>query len=170
MTAFSLPQEAHQALILVQGYSFDLSGRPANDWLDDWLRTARPAWVRDGVIEALYEGRYKAVSVRQILQLWNRRGEPVRHFNREFVRIACRQFDEIQLVTLPSEAPARGNQPIEPLSPQPNPKAEVSAGSASYRPIYSLHRPIQPFKPELTPVSASLWTARRTKMRALAAR
>lgn len=182
MTAFSLSQEARQALVLMQGYSFDLSGRPADDWLDDWLQTARPTWVRDGVIEALYEGRYKAVSVQQILQLWRRRGEPVRHFNREFLRVACRQFDEIPLVTLPSETQtvmrqAGISQPIQPLSPLPDLQSDDATPAKSragyrpdYRPVYSVHRPIQPFRPEPTPLSASMWTVRRTKLRSLAIR
>lgn len=48
-----------------------------------------PDWVRLAVIEAIYQGRYKLVSVEYILQLWQRRGKPICHFNREFEAIVA---------------------------------------------------------------------------------
>ena len=39
------------------------------------------------MIEALYQGRYKAISVEQILSIWRRRGKILSHFNREFEAI-----------------------------------------------------------------------------------
>lgn len=49
-----------------------------------WTRHYSPDWVRLAVVEALYQGRYKLVSVQQILDLWGRRGKTLAHFNREF--------------------------------------------------------------------------------------
>ncbi|MGA1409905.1 MAG: hypothetical protein ACO37W_09240 [Prochlorotrichaceae cyanobacterium] len=46
-----------------------------------------PSWIRIAVIEALYQGRYKVVSVQQILDIWQRRGRILSHFNREFEAI-----------------------------------------------------------------------------------
>lgn len=46
-----------------------------------------PDWVRLAMVEALYQGRYKVVSVKQILDIWQRRGKVVSHFNREFEAI-----------------------------------------------------------------------------------
>ncbi|MGA1263548.1 MAG: hypothetical protein ACO331_06525 [Prochlorothrix sp.] len=45
------------------------------------------AWIRLAVIEALYQGRYKPVSVSQILAIWQRRNKPLCHFGREFESI-----------------------------------------------------------------------------------
>lgn len=72
---------------LVIRYGFDLNGYPLDRWIDQWLAQYPPAWLYSAVIEALYQGRYKAISVWQILDLWRRRGRPVQHFNRDFERI-----------------------------------------------------------------------------------
>lgn len=91
MIVSSMAQEAQQALKLIQGYSFELGWYSAESQVMEWLQSYRATWIRDAVIEALYQGRYKAVSVRQILALWGRRGHPVRHYNREFESIVGRQ-------------------------------------------------------------------------------
>jgi hypothetical protein len=72
---------------LLTRYSFDLQAYPLDRWIDQWLRHYSPEWVISAIIEALYQGRYKAVSVWQILGLWRRRGKPLRHFSRDFERI-----------------------------------------------------------------------------------
>ena len=41
-------------------------------------------WIGMAVLEALYQGRYKVVSVGQILAIWQRRGKVLCHFNWEF--------------------------------------------------------------------------------------
>ena len=76
------------AIALLQNYSFDLGGYTIRDLNRAWSRF-RPEWVRQAVIEALFQGRYKAVSVDQILQLWERKGEPNYRYNREFERLVC---------------------------------------------------------------------------------
>jgi hypothetical protein len=72
---------------LLTRYSFDLEAYPLNHWIDHWLVQYPLEWLPKAVIEALYQGRYKAVSVWQILDLWRRRGKPLHHFSREFERI-----------------------------------------------------------------------------------
>ncbi len=76
------------AIALLQHYSFDLGGYTIADLNRAWSKF-RPEWVRQAVIEALFQGRYKAVSVDQILQLWERKGEPNYRYNREFERLVC---------------------------------------------------------------------------------
>jgi len=76
------------AIALLQHYSFDLGGYTINDLTREWHKF-KPEWVRQAVIEALFQGRYKAVSVSQILQLWERKGEPNCRYNREFERLVC---------------------------------------------------------------------------------
>ena len=44
------------------------------------------------VIESLYRGRYKAISVEQILTIWLRRGQPFHRFNGEFERLISRKL------------------------------------------------------------------------------
>jgi hypothetical protein len=76
------------AIALLQHYSFDLGGYTINDLTREWNKF-KPEWVRQAVIEALFQGRYKAVSVSQILQVWERKGEPNCRYNREFERLVC---------------------------------------------------------------------------------
>ncbi|TYQ31707.1 hypothetical protein [Pseudanabaena sp. UWO310] len=76
------------AIALLQHYSFDLGGYTINDLTRAW-GNFRPEWVRQAVIESLFQGRYKAVSVNQILHLWERKGEPNCRYNREFERLVC---------------------------------------------------------------------------------
>lgn len=72
---------------LMARYSFDVGPYALNQWIDQWLIQYPALWLRSAVVEALYQGRYKAVSVWQILDLWQRRGQPLQHFNREFERM-----------------------------------------------------------------------------------
>lgn len=102
---FSTSIEAQQAAALLEGYRFEMGNHDARQWVALWLEFYRPVWIRDAVVEALYQGRYKSRSVRQILELWERRGQPIRHATHEFEAAVCREFGEIKLVTtLPQPA------------------------------------------------------------------
>lgn len=74
---------------LLSHYSFDRAGQTVGQLVATWLQQYPAAWLRAATIEALYQGRYKAVSVSQILSIWERRGQPLCHFNWEFERIVC---------------------------------------------------------------------------------
>ncbi len=76
------------AIALLQHYSFDLGGYTIKDLTRAWANF-KSEWVRQAVIESLFQGRYKAVSVNQILHLWERKGEPNCRYNREFERLVC---------------------------------------------------------------------------------
>ena len=76
------------AIALLQHYSFDLGGFAIADLTRAWSKF-KPEWVRQAVIESLFQGRYKAVSVNQILHLWERKGEPNCRYNHEFERLIC---------------------------------------------------------------------------------
>ncbi|MEB3164445.1 MAG: hypothetical protein VKK80_14540 [Prochlorothrix sp.] len=64
-----------------------LSEETAWDYILDLAVDYPAAWIRLAVIEALYQGRYKTVSVSQILAIWQRRNKPLCHFGREFESI-----------------------------------------------------------------------------------
>ncbi len=74
---------------LLLHYIFDLGGYSARELVAHWIAHYPANWVRLAVIEALYQGRYKAISVQQILGLWQRRGQVRQHFNCEFERLVC---------------------------------------------------------------------------------
>ncbi|MEO1126595.1 MAG: hypothetical protein AAFX95_21355 [Cyanobacteria bacterium J06639_16] len=93
MTPVTLDPNLEQAIALLEHYSFDLSGFSATSLVYSWQQHATSTWIRDAVIEALYQGRYKAVSVGQVLLMWSRRGQPLRHFTIDFNRMVCSPLD-----------------------------------------------------------------------------
>ncbi len=89
---FAAPAEL--AAKLLTHYSFDLNGFNVGELISCWQSEYPIHWLHLAVIEALYQGRYKAISVQQILTSWRRRGETTYHFNMEFERMICNKFPE----------------------------------------------------------------------------
>ena len=81
-----------QAIALIKSYSFDTNGTTAEKLVQKWLNNYQGNWVRLATIEALYLGRYKTVSIEQIMEVWLRIGTPNIHFKGEFERLICRQL------------------------------------------------------------------------------
>lgn len=77
---------------LLHHYSFDMGNESIDGVLTEWLQHHSADWVRLAIVEALHQGRYKAVSVEQILSLWQRRGQPMPRFNQEFERLVCQNL------------------------------------------------------------------------------
>ncbi|MFQ3679892.1 MAG: hypothetical protein SNJ60_05230 [Pseudanabaenaceae cyanobacterium] len=75
-------------LRLLNHYSFDM-GPFSPEKLGQRWQHLPAAWPRLAAIEALYQGRYKAVSVDRLLQAWQQRGTANVHFNRDFERLIC---------------------------------------------------------------------------------
>ncbi|MDY6901827.1 MAG: hypothetical protein SWZ49_27685 [Cyanobacteriota bacterium] len=82
------------AVSLLTHYSFDLGGYNASELVKRWENQYPSNWVHLAIIEALYQGRYKAVSAQQILTLWLKRNHPSYHFNMEFERLICNKLPE----------------------------------------------------------------------------
>ncbi|PSB09366.1 hypothetical protein C7B62_13395 [Pleurocapsa sp. CCALA 161] len=81
-----------QARSLIDSYAFDLGRDHAEKLLEYWLDMYHANWIRLATIEALYLGRYKAISIEQILNVWLRIGTPNPHFTYEFERLICRKL------------------------------------------------------------------------------
>ncbi|MFN6486471.1 MULTISPECIES: hypothetical protein [unclassified Nostoc] len=105
---------ANLAIALLINYSFDLSGYSANELVERWQTQYPLNWLHLAVIEALYQGRYKAVSVQQILVFWQRRDQATYHFNMEFERMVCSKFPQ-NLTSSPAPAlpPAKKSPIVE---------------------------------------------------------
>lgn len=112
--------DIEQASLLLQEYSFDLGGYSPTDLLALWQAhlEADASWIRAAVVEALYQGRYKAFSVEQILRMWKRRGAPIRHFNHDFERMVLGPIDP----TLQGYVPSPGPWHSTPSAPSPAPE------------------------------------------------
>ncbi|MGM3304714.1 hypothetical protein ACSQ6I_01770 [Anabaena sp. WFMT] len=100
---------------LLVHYSFDLNGYSASELINRWRSDYPLNWLHIAVIEALYQGRYKAISVQQILNFWLRRGQVIYHFNMEFERLICSKFPEkLTKISPPVLPPIPSPVPIEP--------------------------------------------------------
>jgi hypothetical protein len=99
-------------IVLLQYYNFDTGNYSFDDLAKLW-REYDPVWVRLAIIESLFRGRYKAVSVDQILEFWQRRGEPCCRFSREFERLICGDI-VFPLPSLPRKVTYTSYKPSEP--------------------------------------------------------
>jgi hypothetical protein len=133
-------RDAASVIDLLTRYSFDLSGYTVDRLAEYWLQRYPSDWIRLAVVEALYQGRYKVISVEQILNLWRRRGKPLYHFNPDFERIITPRFVrgrsvQPELVVLPPEempiveleVPLPAPQP--PIAPIESPQSARPAGA-----------------------------------------
>ncbi|MDY7015202.1 MAG: hypothetical protein SVX43_16715 [Cyanobacteriota bacterium] len=166
----------NQTAALILYYGFETGEATAVVLVADWLDRYQPIWVRLAVIEALYQGRYKAVSIEQILSFWVRRGQPTYHFNHEFERLVCRkiplfptgeeQREQIRrvLAAAASQTAAeldeetftsrdvladflQAEKPVREMSISELSDGEKSAIATEPKPFKSHHRPIHKFTP-----------------------
>jgi hypothetical protein len=108
---------ADLAATLLAHYSLDLNGYSISELIYQWQTDYPVNWLHLAVIEALYQGRYKAISVQQILSFWQRRGQVIYHFNMEFERLICSQFPESLTATAaPILSSAQKHSTIEQLT------------------------------------------------------
>ncbi len=130
MTESTQDSATAYATTLLLYYSFELiRGYTADELVAHWLRNFGASWVRLAVIEALYQGRYKAISVEQILNFWSRRGQALYHFNHDFERLVCRNF------------PQNLTEAVEPLpatlASNAEPSLERVKAKEAMNPVYS---------------------------------
>lgn len=118
------------ALALLSHYGFELRGYTVEELVNLWIENYPANWVRLAVIEALYQGRYKAISVEQILAVWLRRGQPIYRFNHEFERMVCRKFP--QNLTAPVDSTST-TESLELSLQWFDNVAETSVGTSSYK-------------------------------------
>jgi hypothetical protein len=163
-----MSQEA-SAMALLNYYSFDLNTGTSEQLVSQWSYHYSGRWIRSAVIEALYQGRYKAVSVEQILAFWDRRSQPLCHFNHEFERMICGHFIHNRGAKispsaeagwiLPTDAEGSSSQLTQPLFPQvleakrqiEIPKMDIGSAISGDLPVLNPVSPsltsLQPFQP-----------------------
>ena len=110
--------------VLIENYGFELDGETPQTIAVRWLEEYEASWVRLALIEALYLGRYKAISVEQILNLWSRRGQPKFHFTHEFEQLICRRLPKsLRDFSLSVKERGKISSPVS-KSPKPEPEPE----------------------------------------------
>lgn len=95
---------------LLDSYSFDTNQCNIECLIYEWLKDYKIEWVYLATIEALFLGRYKVVSIKQILTIWGRLGSPKTHFSGDFERFIGRD--------LPKHSAAKSIADIDELEPQ----------------------------------------------------
>lgn len=86
-----------QIATILNQYRFEMRGYKAQELIERWLPIYSLNWIRMAILEALYQGRYKVISVEEILKIWHRRGHPTFHFTGEFERLVCKNLPDSQL-------------------------------------------------------------------------
>ncbi len=85
---------------LIVRYGFDLGGQSAAAVVRAWSCKYDPSFLSLAVIESLHLGRYKVVSIEQVLNGWQRRGQATPHFSPEFAKmISGAEYPAISVIT-----------------------------------------------------------------------
>jgi len=77
--------QAH-LLKTLESFGFEGLDESSPALLEGWLQGYPESWPAMAVVEAVYQGLYKLVSVEQIIRCWQRRGEPRINFDPTFER------------------------------------------------------------------------------------
>ena len=136
---------------LLDRYGFERGAFSAEQLIGYWLRSYPAEWIRSAVLEALYQGRYKSVSVGQILAIWKRRGQPLYHYSFEFERMICGTLARIPTVESPPAAQTVPPGAVED-SPPPiaiDPPQDHSAPQADEIPAASISEDIPSSEPAM---------------------
>lgn len=145
-------QITNEAASLLGYYHFELDRYTIHQLVDHWGQQFPVHWVRLAIIEALYQGRYKSISVEQILNLWRRRGQPRHHFNHEFERIVCNKLPQIPNLHRPSLNTVAADSNSSQGHPSQSLSEPIALRSPSWHPGLSLP------SPELVSLRAALNT------------
>ncbi|MGD1715388.1 hypothetical protein [Dapis sp. BLCC M172] len=119
---------------LLTKYDFDLGGETSEQLIARWENNYQVEWLSLAVIEALYLGRYKAISVQQILTLWERRGQPIYHFNSEFQNIITRNVLTNLTIQIDTQSLQTQNNPSFLEQKPPENSKFVSSSSNPFKP------------------------------------
>lgn len=150
--------QIRQTVILIKYYNFDLNGYDLKSWLSKWCKIYTSQWLNYAVMEAIYQGRLKCISVEQILNTWLKKGQITSRFNHEFIRLVkpCDRTlnpdEEKELAEIfleygvsPSDLPVEKiNQPLE-LSEIVNDYPLISNPLGQEKRVSQCHRKLKAF-------------------------
>jgi hypothetical protein len=104
----------HQNFIttVIDLYGLELDDHQVDPIVATWLQKYDSAWIVKAIVESLYRGRYKIVSVDNILRDWQRLGKPRYNFTPEYEREILQNLpDLIDLPVMP--APPNPPSPVD---------------------------------------------------------
>lgn len=111
---------------ILRSYGFEMDESRQDVVLADWEQQFGREWMLLALLEALHQGRYKLMSIGQILRCWERRGQPRLSFDREFQRMVLAE-DWQPIVTPVSDAPHAEALPTLVTEPQPRSERKLWA-------------------------------------------
>ncbi|AFY40434.1 hypothetical protein Lepto7376_4326 [[Leptolyngbya] sp. PCC 7376] len=109
---FAVDEGIAKVIVLLKYYGFELALDNAVDVVNNWQQVYPASWLRTAVIEALYRGRYKQISVEEILRSWQKWGKIRQNFDLEFESIICSKV-ESELLSSSSELSNESDQDID---------------------------------------------------------
>jgi hypothetical protein len=93
--------------IVIELYGLELDGHQVDILVASWLQKYDNSWIIKAIVESLYRGRYKIVSVDNILRDWQRLGRPRYNFTPEYER------EILQNLPAVVELPAASDSPVQ---------------------------------------------------------
>ncbi len=84
---------------VVDLYGLELDEHQVDTITLAWLKTYDRDWIIKAIVESLYRGRYKIVSVDKILQDWHRLGQPRYNFTPEYEREILQTLPDLSNLT-----------------------------------------------------------------------
>ncbi len=90
---------------VLRAYGFEMDESRLAKTLADWEAHYSREWLMLALVEALHQGRYKLMSIGQILVCWARRGEPRISFDRDFQRMVLAEDWQPIVAPLPLVLP-----------------------------------------------------------------
>jgi hypothetical protein len=99
--------------IVVDLYGLELDGHQVDTLVASWLQKYDRNWIIKAIVESLYRGRYKIVSVDNILRDWQRLGRPRYNFTPEYER------EILQNLPAVVELPAASDSPVQVSAEEP---------------------------------------------------
>ncbi len=106
---------------VINRYGLELDGHQVDTIIVTWLQKYDSDWIIKAIIESLYRGRYKIVSVENILKDWQRLGKPRYNFTPEYER------EILQNLPVINDPPATSLLPILPAPvDRPDPPLPVT--------------------------------------------
>ncbi|ABW30161.1 hypothetical protein [Acaryochloris marina] len=158
---------------LLTYYCYEAESQAQDSLLDRWLGDYSPEWVRLALIESLYRGRYKTISVGGLLADWKRKGQPLYHFNREFEALICHKFPQIKFNQADTSVDSQTKLQPPVLSKRQTPHLKSTIAATEVNKVlnqpeadFLMERNLQRSEPDMgssldedrTPMSHKLWS------------
>ena len=91
--------------IVINLYGLELDDHQVDTLVVSWLQKYDRNWIIKAIVESLYRGRYKIVSVDNILRDWQRLGRPRYNFTPEYEREILQNLPAVVELPAASDSP-----------------------------------------------------------------